>query len=51
MDSFFKTIPKTDAEKAALKRKNEEKAADRNKKKKLDAKAKKEAKSKPKGTA
>ena len=48
LEGFFKVQPKTDEEKASLKRKNDEKLEERNKKKKADAKAKKEAKSKPK---
>ena len=48
LEGFFKVQPKTEEEKANLKRKNEEKLEERNKKKKADAKAKKEAKAKPK---
>ena len=48
LEGFFKVQPKTEEEKASLKRKNEEKLQERNKKKKEDAKAKKEAKAKPK---
>lgn len=48
LEGFFKPREKTDEEKASLKRKNDEKVAAANKKKKEDAKAKKEAKAKPK---
>ena len=46
LEGFFKTTPKTEEEKASLKRKHEEKVAESKKKKKEDAKTKKEAKSK-----
>lgn len=48
LEGFFQVKPKTDEEKASLKRKNEEKLEEKKKKAKLDAKAKKEAKAKPK---
>lgn len=48
LEGFFKAVPKTEEEKASLKRKNEEKLEERKKKQKADAKAKKEAKAKPK---
>lgn len=48
LEGFFKVQPKTEEEKASLKRKNEEKLEERKKKQKADAKAKKEAKAKPK---
>lgn len=51
LEGFFKPVAKTDAEKASLKRKHEEKLEATKKKKKEDAKAKKDAKSKPRGTA
>lgn len=46
LEGFFKTVPKTEEEKASLKRKHEEKAAESKKRKKEEAKNKKEAKSK-----
>jgi flap endonuclease-1 len=46
LEGFFKAVPKTDEEKASLKRKHEEKAAESKKKKKEEAKTKKETKSK-----
>lgn len=46
LEGFFKTVPKTEEEKASLKRKHDEKIAESKKKKKVDAKVKKEAKSK-----
>jgi flap endonuclease-1 len=48
LEGFFKPKEKTEAEKASLKRKNEEKLEANKKKAKLEAKAKKEAKAKPK---
>lgn len=48
LEGFFKVKEKTDEEKQALKRKNEEKLEEKKKKQKLEAKAKKEAKAKPK---
>nr|C4JDR3.2 RecName: Full=Flap endonuclease 1; Short=FEN-1; AltName: Full=Flap structure-specific endonuclease 1 [Uncinocarpus reesii 1704] len=51
LEGFFKPVAKTDEEKASLKRKHEEKLEAAKKKKKEDAKAKREAKSRPKGTA
>lgn len=47
MTGFFQPKPKTDEEKASLKRKQEEKAEASKKRKKEDQKAKKDAKSKP----
>lgn len=46
LEGFFKAVPKTDEEKASLKRKHDEKIADSKKRKKEEAKTKKEAKSK-----
>lgn len=51
LEGFFKAVPKTEEQKASLKRKHEEKLEEQKKKKKEDAKAKKEAKSRPRGTA
>lgn len=51
LEGFFKPKEKTEEEKASLKRKHEEKLDAAKKKKKEDAKAKKDAKSKPRGTA
>lgn len=48
LEGFFKAVPKTEEEKANLKRKNEEKLEANKKKKKEEAKAKKDAKAKPK---
>jgi flap endonuclease-1 len=48
LEGFFQVKPKTEEEKANLKRKNEEKVEEQKKKKKLEAKAKKDAKGKPK---
>ncbi|KAI1909671.1 Elongation of fatty acids protein 2 [Ophidiomyces ophidiicola] len=50
LEGFFKPVAKTDAEKASMKRKHEEKLEAAKKKKKEDAKAKKDARSRPKGT-
>lgn len=49
LEGFFKVIPKTEEELANLKRKNEEKVAEKKKKAKLDAKAKKDSKKTPRG--
>jgi flap endonuclease-1 len=46
LEGFFKAVPKTEEEKASLKRKHEDKIAESKKKKKEEAKVKKEAKSK-----
>jgi flap endonuclease-1 len=46
LEGFFKAIPKTEDQKKDLKRKHEEKVADAKKKKKEDAKTKKDAKGK-----
>ena len=51
LEGFFKPMQKTEEEKKDLKRKHEEKLEEAKKKKKEDAKAKKEAKSKPRGGA
>lgn len=48
LEGFFQVKPKTEEEKANLKRKNEEKMEEKKKKQKAEAKAKKEAKAKPK---
>lgn len=48
LEGFFAVKPKTEEEKANLKRKNEEKVEERKKAKKVEAKAKKDAKAKPK---
>lgn len=47
LEGFFKPVARTDDEKASLKRKNDQKMADQKKRKKDDAKTKKEAKAKP----
>lgn len=44
MESFFKTVPKTEDEKKELKRKHDEKIAESKKRKKEDAKTKKDSK-------
>lgn len=49
LEGFFKPVPKTDAEKVALKRKLEEKNEEKKKKLKQDKKEKAAAKSKPRG--
>lgn len=49
LEGFFKPVARTDAEKASLKRKNDEKIQADKKRKKDEAKAKKDAKSKPRG--
>lgn len=46
LEGFFKSIPKTESEKKDLKRKHDEKIAEAKKKKKEDAKTKKESKGK-----
>lgn len=51
LEGFFAVKPKTEEEKASLKRKNEEKVEAAKKQKKEAAKTKKEAKAKPRGTA
>ncbi|KAI0399965.1 DNA-repair protein rad2 [Xylaria palmicola] len=51
LEGFFKPIPKTDEEKAALKRKHEEQNEAKKKKLKADKKEKAKAKGKPRGTA
>ncbi|OJJ61347.1 hypothetical protein ASPSYDRAFT_43301 [Aspergillus sydowii CBS 593.65] len=47
LEGFFKPVARTDAEKANLKRKHDEKIQEQKKRKKEETKAKKEAKSKP----
>lgn len=49
LEGFFKPVAKTAEEKAALKRKHEEKVEEQKKRKKEEAKAKKEAKARPRG--
>lgn len=49
LEGFFKPKARTDEEKAGLKRKNDEKIQDQKKKKKDEAKAKKDAKARPRG--
>lgn len=49
LDGFFKVVPKTDAEKAAHKRKLDEKNEEKKKKAKLEKKEKAQAKAKPRG--
>lgn len=51
MEGFFKPIEKTEEQKAALKRKTQEKNEAAKKKQKLEQKEKKAAKAKPRGTA
>jgi hypothetical protein len=51
LEGFFKPVARTEDEKASLKRKHDEKLQQQKKKKKEDAKAKKEAKAKPRGAA
>ncbi|KAF9245538.1 hypothetical protein DTO013E5_3467 [Penicillium roqueforti] len=51
LEGFFKPVARTEDEKASLKRKHDEKLQQQKKKKKEDAKAKKDAKSKPRGAA
>jgi flap endonuclease-1 len=50
LEGFFKVMPKTEEEKASLKRKNEAKQDEKKKKQKQAAKEKKDAKAKPRGT-
>jgi flap endonuclease-1 len=49
LEGFFKPVAKTDAEKASLKRKHDEKIEEQKKRKKEETKAKKEAKARPRG--
>lgn len=49
LEGFFKPVARTEKEKASLKRKNDEKIQDQKKRKKDDAKAKKDAKARPRG--
>lgn len=49
LEGFFKPMARTDEEKASLKRKNDEKLQDQKKRKKDEAKAKKDAKARPRG--
>ena len=51
LEGFFKPVQRSEEEVTNLKRKNEAKKEERRKKQKLDLKAKKEAKAKPRGTA
>lgn len=51
LEGFFKVIPKTQEELATLKRKNDEKIAEKKKKAKVDAKAKKDMKKAPRGAS
>ncbi|KAL4940106.1 flap endonuclease 1 [Aspergillus oleicola] len=51
LEGFFKPVAKTGAEKATLKRKHDEKVQEQKKRKKDEAKAKKDAKARPRGTA
>ena len=51
LEGFFKAVPKTEEEKASLKRKNEAKAEEAKKKKKTAQQDKKVAKAKPRGMA
>ncbi|KAJ8064002.1 hypothetical protein OCU04_007845 [Sclerotinia nivalis] len=51
LEGFFKPIPKTDEERASLKRKNDEKNEAKKKKVKDEKKEKAKAKAKPRGTA
>ncbi|KAF2147205.1 uncharacterized protein K452DRAFT_354652 [Aplosporella prunicola CBS 121167] len=51
LEGFFKPVPKTAEEQASLKRKNDEKLADKKKKQKVAAQEKKAAKAKPRATA
>ncbi len=50
LEGFFKVMPKTDAEKAAHKRKLDEKNEEKKKKQKQDKKVKAASKGKPRGT-
>jgi flap endonuclease-1 len=49
LEGFFKPVAKSAEEKANLKRKHDEKIEEQKKRKKEDAKAKKEAKARPRG--
>jgi flap endonuclease-1 len=51
LEGFFKPIPRTEEEKASLKRRHDEKVDQQKKKKKEETKAKKEAKARPRGAA
>lgn len=51
LDGFFKVIPKTEEERAALKRKNDEKNEEKRKKAKDEKREKAKAKAKPRGAA
>jgi len=51
MEGFFKPVEKTEEQKQALKRKHDEKIAESRKKKKVEAKTKKENKAKVHGAA
>lgn len=51
LEGFFKPVAKTEEQKASLKRKHEEKLEAAKKRKREEAKAKREAKAKPRGTA
>lgn len=51
LEGFFTPIPKTDEERASLKRKNDEKNEAKKKKVKDEKKEKAKAKAKPRGTA
>lgn len=51
LEGFFKPVPKTAEEQASLKRKHEQALEEKKKKQKQAAKEKKDAKSKPRGTA
>jgi len=51
LEGFFKAVPKTEEEKANLKRKHEEKQVEAKKKKKEEMAKKKADKAKPRGTA
>ena len=51
LEGFFRPLPKTADEKAALKRKAEHAVEEKKKKAKAEQKAKREAKAKPRGTA
>lgn len=51
LDGFFKVLPKSEEQVAALKRKNAERVEEKKKKQKQETAAKKSAKAKPKGTA
>ena len=50
LEGFFKPVAKTDEERASLKRKNDEKLQAEKKRKKDEAKAKKDSKAKPRGS-